>query len=365
MDSEKSDSLLQSAENEKTPQADNAVSTPDASPAIPAADPAYRLAYLLVKIKFMSLKRTGNGGLIFFCVEKGRDSFLILRTLVVGDTEWVGNINVYEPAFDFYSTIKNFLNTARSGTYLYDAQVLKNGFLDKVNPGNFQGLFELGTPQTDSSGIVGDNSSSVGKSPAVTLALTTIIDAILPEIFVEKLNFELDYEFADEATFDGMREKFELNPKISASRSDRKLDPERFKLYLKGQFVIDPVSGVSAGNLEPGNQVYVEITDRSDVALAAAKMVGAFKSGLWLPVRGLVVEIHDLVGERRRFRLRLSPGIYLDVLSYSTILVRNNDLSLTERLEHAEELNPLAGTLPLLISVLLVAVFILALLVLR
>ncbi|MFH1675727.1 MAG: hypothetical protein ABIC40_01795 [bacterium] len=363
MDSDKSDSLLQSAEDNENQLSDDAVSTSETPVAMPAAQSNRGLTHLLVKIKFIPLRRTGNAGLIFFCVEKGRDSFLILRTLVHIDTEWIENISISESAFDFYSIIKNFLNSVRSASSLYDAQVLKNGFLDKVSPSIFQGLFELGNSQVYTSND--ENSPAAGKSQAVTLALTTIINAILPEIFVEKLNFEFDYEFADEPTFDDMREKFELNPRFSPSKFDRKLDPERFKLYLKGQFVIDPVSGVAASNLEPGNEIYVEITDRSDVALAAAKMVGAFKSGLWLPIRGLIVEVHDLIGDRRRFRLRLSPGIYLDVLSFSSILVRNNDLSLTERLERAEELNPLAGTLPLLVSVLLVAVFILAILVLR
>ena len=124
---------------------------------------------------------------------------------------------------------------------------------------------------------------------------------------------------------------------------------------LKGQFNIDPVNGTAVHSLRVGDSVYCEIIDRKDVSVSVGRLIGAYKQGLWLPIKGRILEVTEAVGDRRRFNLILARGIYIDVLSFSDILVRTTELRPRERVREAQPNQDQSSSLPLLVAVVLLA----------
>jgi hypothetical protein len=137
------------------------------------------------------------------------------------------------------------------------------------------------------------------------------------------------------------------------------------KVYLKGQFLIDPIEGVLVHELQLNDMVYFELTDRSDVAVTVGRLLGAYKKGLWLPVKGKIIEIQDATGGRKKFRLKAAKGVFIDVLSIGDVKIRTLNLSTRERIAKGQELKADTSMIPILIAVSLLAFLIVVLMMLR
>jgi hypothetical protein len=319
--------------------------------------------YLTVKVRYLAVKGDGGGGLIFLCMEKDSPEMLIFDTIVESDRAWVKSTRVHWSSDLFYRLFRDYFHENTTGSKVFDAQRLRQALSARISPAQLMPLFELwDQPKRE----IIPEARMVEEPTHPGSILHSLFAAALGDALVEKVVVDLDYDFYSNQQFEVIRRSLGLIPPKPKQAAPAAVEErERFKLFLKGQFVIDPVNGVAVSDLEIGDSAYCDILDRSEVSLSAARLIGAYKRGLWMPVRGRVVEINRAIGERRRIRLKLAPGIYLDVLSFDSLLVRVNELTPKERLMKAEEGPHEDGPLPLLIAVVLVAVLILALLILR
>lgn len=320
--------------------------------------------YLFIKAQFMTKRSDGNGGLIFILVEKGASRFRIFKTIFESDPEWVSKVNVRRSPAIINKIFEDYFGEHVSGRRAFDAQQLKDRLSSKLSPGGLQYLFDLwDCPKTE----VIENSNPLDTYHKPGDILYMLISTILAEILVEKIALSIDYDFYTEAQFGPIREKLGLASKDSGSYSlnGAKKLREGLKVYLKGRFAIDAVNGTPVHALETYDSVYCEIMDRSDVSVAVARLIGAYKQGLWIPVKGKITEISEAIGDRKKYRVMITPGVYVDVLSFTDLLVRTADFGPRERVQRSsdgsEEFNPL----PLLIAVVLLALLVISLLLAR
>jgi len=320
--------------------------------------------YLFIKARFAPKRSAGNGGLIFILVEKGATRFTIFRTIFESDRDWVSGVNVRSSPAVFHKVFEDYFRENVGGRRLFDSRQLKERLSAKLNPAGLQYLFDLwDCPKTE----VIEDSNPLDSYRKPGDILHALLSAVLGEILVEKTTLTVDYDFYTEAQLSGISEKLGLGPMVAAKASARaeKKQKAGLKVYLKGRFALDPVRGTPVHSLETNDSVYCEIMDRSDVAVSVARLIGAYKQGLWLPVKGRIIEISEAIGDRSRYRVMVAQGVYVDVLSFTDLLARTVDFSPKDRIsrssENSEEFNPL----PLLIAVVLLALLIISLLLAR
>jgi hypothetical protein len=325
--------------------------------------------YLFIKAKYLSHKTDGSGGLFFICLEKGSTEYIIVKALVYSDREWLREVTVHRLPEMFYQQFSDFIRDHRTSSHIYDSQKSKDDFVAAIHPADFAFMFNAwDRPKEDAS-----PESPLPADPSHPAAkLRSIFESYLSNKMLQRIEAEVDYDFYTRTQFDAIREAVDLEraprEKPSIEEAQKEAPEERFKIYFKGQFVIDPISGKPLEQVQVGDLIYCDLLDRNEMALAAARLIGAFKHGMWVPVRGVVVEIQDMMGERRKYRLKLAPGTYADVLSFVGFKVRTTPLTVQETVTKAREFSispAFSPFLPLVIAVALVVVLVIALLMMR
>ncbi len=330
--------------------------------------------YLYVKAKYIVSEFEGICGLIFLCLDKDGHGFSFIRTIAERNVEWINSINMSGSPETFYRIFNEQAKNPKQGSTLYEAKKITEGLTSQLKPSLFQEFFKIWQAfGSESAGTIPQNSSYSGTPEAgvdnIASALEETVRLSLEEVLLKRLEyFEADYNFLTSVHHDLMMTNLGLSTSEQADGSGKtgQVIEDTFKLYLKGNFLIDPAFGARVQDLEEGDFVYCEILDRSEVALSAARMIGAYKRGLWLPVRGRILEIEEKEDERCRFRLQLAKGVYLDTLSYINLRIRTEDYksAAKRQLPEPETAAP-TNSLALLVGVVLVAMLVMAFILMR
>lgn len=316
--------------------------------------------HLFIKVRF-NAQRQEQAGLIFFLVEKGRPDFILFRAIAEKDVDWIKGHSVMVPPLDFFNAIRRYFTERSTGVNLFDSQQLRTAISNKFSAASVQYLFSLwDQPKTE---IQPDTPPDRAFQQVGTI-LHNLITTILEDILIDRTDVDLDYDFMSEKEFDeiavglGLQKESEEN-NDSGEESDSK---EGLKVYLKGHFVIDPVYGKLVQELEIGDLVYAQINDNSEVGISIGRLIGAYRMGLWRPVRCKINEITKLTGERFKVSLKIARGIFIDVLSFEDILVRTNSLTKNppSKKTPVEDISTVSFV-PLLIAVVIAVVLILLL----
>ncbi len=314
--------------------------------------------YLAIKARFISGRRT-NAGLIFILTEKGRSDFILFRVIFETDLEYISSIPLKLPSVDFFDEIRQYFNEHSAGFKVYDSQKLRTGISKKLNGTALNYLFDLwDEPEVQ---IISENEPDTYNQ--VGPILKQLLEAIIGEIIVDRANVELSYEFISESDFQANSSRFGLETE-SVENKDSKEESTAspgLQVYLVGRFVIDPVEGSLVKEIEVGDKAYVEILDRSDVAVTVGRLIGAYKLGFWRPIRAMVVDIAPLTGERRKVRLKVAKGIYINVLSFNDILVRTKRTVRSETTLSEKAAPDILGIFPILIGLVVIVGIILLL----
>ncbi len=326
--------------------------------------------YLFVKVKFSIQQMDGDTGVIFLCVERGAKRFAILRTIVERDPECVQGINVYSAPEVFYRLVQEHVEGARQVSSIHDSNALREEILSRIGPARFQDLFATwDKPKSNYDEVTEFEENEVGESGPrdIGAILNSMFLASLGDIFYKLIRIELDYDFCTIEQYKAVRGKHGTKPTSGQeSVAGHTKDEEQFRLYLRGRLAIDPTNGIEVDALEIGDIAYCEIVDRSEVAITAARLIGAYKQGLWRAVRGRIMEVDELENDRTRFRLALARGVFLDTIVFNDLNVRCTDYKVENRTEvSVEEEEPMTSPLPLLIGVVLVAVLVMMFLMMR
>jgi hypothetical protein len=315
--------------------------------------------YLAIKARFISGRRT-NAGLIFILTEKGRSDFVLFRVIFETDLEFISSIPLSLPSVDFFDEIRQYFNEHSAGFKVYDSQKLRTGISKKLSGTALNYLFDLwDEPEIQ---VISENEPD-GSYNQVGPILTQLLEAIIGEIIVDRANVELSYEFISESDFQANSGRFGLENE-SVDKKDSKGESTAsagLQVYLVGRFVIDPVEGSLVKEIEVGEKAYVEILDRSDVAVTIGRLIGAYKLGFWRPIRATVVDIAPLTGERRKVRLKVAKGIYVNVLSFNDILVRTKRTVRSEIPLPEKAVPDILGIFPILIGLVVIVGIILLL----
>lgn len=311
--------------------------------------------YIIIKARFLTVRSDSCGGLIFICVEKNARDFIFIKTIQDFDRDWLRGISVYYSPEIFDRFFIEYFQDQRRSIRRYDAQKLKDSLKDSINPTSFNFLFKYWNQSKQE--IFNEKDPRLPPEHPVSV-LKTAFEFTLSNILVQDVEVEVDYDFLTSSQFEAVRESLGVpspdKDKSPSDTSNEKDSPqERFRLYLKGQFIIDPVDGVLLEEVQLNDVLYCEILDRSEVAVSAGRIIGAYRRGAWFPVRGTVVEIDDMTGERRKYRLKIAPGIYVDVLSFTGFRVRAKPYSTEETFQRIKETNQNIYIIPFLIAMII------------
>jgi hypothetical protein len=325
--------------------------------------------YLFVKVRFLSTKTDGKAGLAFLCLEKGSDDFLLFDLIVESNREWLKGIGIQRSPDTFYRHLKDYHRENINGPMAHESSRMNQELRLKLQPQVFKFVFDKWEqPKQDLVAESGHSKEAI--HPAALLAF--IIENMIADITVQKMSAEVDYDFLSVAQFGEISDELGLYvekpaavqvvalPQVKPDRED-----EPFRIYFKGQFIIDPISGRLLEEVMVGDLLYCEIVDRSDMAVAAARLIGAYKRGLWVPVRGLVVDVQQMTGERRKYCLKLAPGVFVDVLSFTGVRVRTQPYAFPEVMNTIKEAQLTWSPAPVIFAAALVVLLVIALFLTR
>ncbi len=322
--------------------------------------------YLCIKAQFHSQRSKGGSGLVFIIKKKNAHKFLIFRTIYEKNREWAKNFSVHRPPDVFLRIIKDYFEIHSGDMPLFDAQKLKDGLAPLQDAVTLQHLFELWDNPKTNDADTADTKQSLSNPGSI---LKNLISSVLNEALVDTVNLELDYDFYSDSQFNAIRENFGLLSDTPDEEKNEELTEEKekdeIKVYLKGRFMLDPVNGIPVHELNIGDTVYIEILDRTQVAKIVGEVIGAYKSGYWLPIRGKISETDEAVGDSTKFRLHVGHGAYVNVISINDLKVRSFHLTFRERITKAQEDSSNTSMTPILVAVALLAFLIMVLLMLR
>jgi hypothetical protein len=318
--------------------------------------------YLFIKVKFIATRKE-RAGLIFLLAEKGRPDFILFRAIAETDTGWVFNNPVNVSPVIFFNTIRKYFTEQTTGPKLFDSQQLRAEIAKRLNAGALQYLFSLwGQPKTE---LIPESIPSEETSNQVSPIINDLISRLLEDIFIDKIKVDLDYDFMTDKNFRTITQELglETSSDSGVKSQENSEQSEDLKVYLKGQFVIDPVNGIPAQELKVNDKAYVEVLDRSELAVSIGRLIGAYRMGMWRPIRCRIIEMTQLTGGRWKYRLKVTKGIYVDVLSFENIMVRHKPYTRGITSAHAAEEKSEINFVPLLVGLIAMMVIIVLLVV--
>ncbi len=334
--------------------------------------------YLYIKVKFYVDASGADGGLIFICVEKGSDTFNFFRSIVEQAPAWVDGISVQNTPESFHNLFRNYFDSPKLGSMAYDAGRLDEALQRKIVPISFFSFFETEestepvdelegsdisvqpeeSAESEPFAVETDDESETGVQAGVLAAIHSMIGAALEDFYMKRIEpLEVNCVFYTQLQYDEMLENLGLKPRVKTEEEKIREEEakEVFKLYLKGRFTIDPVTGTPVAQLNVGDLVFCEIADRSEVAQSAAHSIGAYKRGLWLPIRGVIIEITQTREDHVRVRLKIGPGMFLDALAFGSLRVRCKPMSIDSQIQEATSQVVAANPMSLMIGLVLIA----------
>jgi hypothetical protein len=323
--------------------------------------------YLFIKVRFLSSRPNGNGGLIFLLAKKGSSDFLQFRTIFESNRDWLKTISVNISPEEFFYLVKIYFDQHPSSLAVYDSQKLKNSIASQLSPAALQYLFSMwDSPKTS----MGSEENPTETFANVGLVLRSTINDILNDILVDRVTLDLDYDFVTQSRFNEISTRLGLlNPEVSSKEEVATVEDQpkkdRMKVFLKGKFVIDPVSGIPVKQLQVGNSVVCSIVERSDIAVVVGRLVGAYKEGAWIPIKGEIIEIEDGEAGNRRVKIKIAQGVCVELLSFKEIMVRTSEVSPEEAIATIKSSGNPINVMPILIAVVLLAILIIVVVSMR
>lgn len=324
--------------------------------------------YLVIKVRFESPKPAGGSGIILVIIKKDVKKFVLFRAVYDDDRSWADDINVHQPADVFLKLIRNYFSSRPTTSRFFDAEKLRKGLGPLQDIEALQYLFELwDRPKVEVVEL--PNPTTEFKDPGAIL--TGLFKKTISDALLDNMEVDLDYDFYTEGQFEAISQMLGLKLTNRTGTQDDESESKSgehesgFKVYLRGQFVIDVINGVTVQQLETGDKVYCEITDKTAVAITVGKMIGAYKRGLWLPIRGTITDIKATSSDRKLITIAVAKGIFVNVLTMDDIKVRTFGMSTEDRITEAQEKTSDTSMVPLLIGVGLLAFLILVLMMLR
>ncbi|HDS29724.1 MAG TPA: hypothetical protein ENN67_01635 [Firmicutes bacterium] len=348
--------------------------------------------FFIIKIKYIVSRADSDCGMILICVERDNPEYIISRALIETNIEWLDGINIHGSLGTLIMIFNENKLNPRTASAVQDARELVEKLKSMLMPSDFYEFFNywklpkadlIDENQPDDNNEENYNSESVlieNEDDAeynfiithdnfdVRDALTEMFRVILEEIFYKRIEvLDVDYEFMTSAQYDEAMENLGYKPptRPKSTESEAGEEKEPFKLYLKGRMLIDPTGGTPVENLDIGHIVYCDILDRSEVAQSAAQMIGAYKRGLWLPVRGTISEIEKIEGERWRLRIKLASGIYIDTIAFSNLRIRQHGLTSLATARKVYNASPSINPTTLFAGILLVVAMIIIFITMR
>jgi hypothetical protein len=321
--------------------------------------------FLFIKIKFLSQKSDGSGGLIFLCAEKDKPGYLINQAIVDSNRDWIRSVVVHRQPEIFQRLFADFFREHK-GHQLYDCQKLKDDLGGRIRPADFQFAFDSwGSPGK------GDTPGQEGGPDSISAKIAGMFAFILSDLMVQTVDVTASFDLYTTSQFEAAQEALGLvKPEAKevpsqAAETHEQEEESSLRVTLKGRFMIDPVDGILLSEINVGDKVYCEIVDRSDIAVAVARHIGAYVRGTWYPTVGEVMEFKDHVGDRRQYRLRLSQGVYIDALSFTGFKVRTRSMSFREVALKAREPSSAISFVPLLVAAFIVVILMVSLMMSR
>jgi hypothetical protein len=323
--------------------------------------------YLVLKIKYLSQKTDRGGGLIFICINMRTVEFLKFTTLTYSNRDLLRGVLVQRPAGEFYQFISNYFEEHLTGSHIFDSQKLANDLTAAIQPIDLDFLFtEWDKPKPDVLIVEAGRTQDLTSAP---VRLRMLFEKALADISLQRIEAEVDYEFFTSDKFvplaDILGLIIESSARTPVEKEPSKPPEELFKVYLKGHFIIDPVTGTPLEELQIGDFVYCEVVERSEIAVAVGRFIGAFRRGMWLPIRGVIVDIQDMAGDRKKYRLKLTTGVYVDVLSFIGFRVRTGHAHVNRVVTNQKQPVQNFTWLPLVLAVFIVTALIMSLVLMR
>lgn len=318
-----------------------------------------RVQHLLINIRFLGKNPLPHGGLISILLSRGSREPEHIIGLTIDGYEYIDEISPHFPPADF---IKAILYPPRrnrgDSTWLSMKQsIVLNLTLEAV-----EGLFHTGGGETLVE--VGDDGTLKEHDPLKD-AVRELLKHLIDELFMESVKIEIAAEFLNGFQHDNLKlllrdETGETDEEPEEKESQSHLPDVGFKVQLRGRLIIDPHQGVLVEDLQVRDTIICDIIDISSIATEVGKMLGAYKRGVWFPIKGKIISIKDGLSGTKRINLIAGRGIYIVTSALSSVRVKVSEKeidSILRRIEHQREesVRSLLGILPLALIILGIA----------
>ena len=313
-----------------------------------------RVEYLLVNIRFLGKNPIPHGGLLSLLFYRDSPRPIHFIGLVLDGYDYFEQVSPYHPPHDFIKAIANPNKLPKDEMPWFR---VRDSVLLSLEPALIQSLFTFSGEKTTE---LRKDGRVVEHDPLKDTLMKTIKPAI-DNIYMESIHFELSTSFLNGFQYDNLIGQFNKEAQKAEETAEPGKPPrpieEVFKVYLKGQFVIDPNRGIAVKDLGTGDTVICDIIDPQPIAIQVGKMLGIYRRGVWFPAKGRIVGIEDSQSGTKRISIRVGHGIYIVARAINSVRIKvsENELdSIMRRIEfqHDEAIRSAASVLPVVLLIL-------------
>lgn len=318
-----------------------------------------RVQHLLINLRFTGKNPLLHGGIVSILLAHGEPEPEHLLGITIDGTEYIEDISPHFPPIDF---IKAILYPPRRSRGHSTWLSLKQSLILNMDSESVEALFSIGGEKTSEV----DENGTIQEYDPLKDAVSNLVKPVIDDLFLESIKLEISAEFLNGFQHDNLKlllkekdpEDEGLEETGTEKRQSRK--PETFKVRLRGRLIIDPHKGVPVEDLEVGDTIICDIIDISSVAIEVAKMLGAYKRGIWFPIKGKIQSIDEGLSGTRRITLLAGRGIYILTTALSSVRVKVSESEMDSILrridiQREESVRSLLGMLPLAFIILGVA----------
>lgn len=315
-----------------------------------------RLEHLMVNLRFMGRNPIPHGGLLSILLRRGKIEPEHFVGLMLDGYEYLEEVSPHFPHSDFIKAITHPHKLPKDESAWYR---IRDSILLGFDQATVNHLFSLTGGRVSEFGEDG----TVNEHDDLKDALQRLLKPAIDNIYMESVTLEISAEFLNGFQCDNLMENFRLEePRKKSAHIEETAQPteEVFKVYLKGNLIIEPHRGIAVTDLQVGDTIICDIIDPQPVALQVGKMLGIYRRGVWFPAKGKIVELGDSLAGTRKITIRAGHGIYIIARSINSVRIRVSESeldSILRRIEYQRDqaVRSAASVLPVVLVILSLA----------
>jgi hypothetical protein len=284
-----------------------------------------RVDYLLLNLRFTGKNPLPHGGLVSILLKRGSDKPVYIVGLTLDGYEYIEDVSPHLPAADFIKAITQPAKLQRDNSLWL---TLRQSLTFNMNADAVDALFQIGREKVSEV----DEYGKISEHDSLKQAVIELVKHAIDDLFMESVKLDVAIDALNGFQYDNLKELFQDEPPDTEEETEEGKKPskpfETFKVYMKGQFIIDPHAGVPVEELNVGDTIICDIIDDSPVACEVGKMLGVYRRGVWFPAKAKIVSIEDTLSGSQKITMRAGHGIYIIAVALNAVRIKVSESEL-------------------------------------